>query len=158
MRPTYAVKLPKTTTPKFPAGCIRCGAAATTTFRVASDAVGWWSVLGGVMSLYAMFTGRVILVPACATCRPALQRQRLLRSIVGSGLVLVGVALGFWLFREWTGLAHRIAVVGLGLVIALPYLVWDTVFPPAIDIVVTDNYVTYLFNDAAYARQFQSEN
>ena len=87
-----------------------------------------------------------------------MQRQRRLRSFVETGLVLAGVLLGFWLFREWTGLARRVAIVGLGLVVALPYLVWDTVFPPAIDIIVTDNYVTYVFDDEAYARLFQSEN
>ena len=157
MRDEWQVRIPKTIKPKFPAVCIGCCAPATTSYRIASEAVGWWSVLPG-MFLYAIATGRVIHVPACAACVGPLRRQRRVRSLVEWTVVIIGVVIGMWLFRDWTGLARRIAVLGVALLVALPYIAWEVFFPAAIDIVVTDHAVTYTFANQEFADRFATEN
>ncbi|HEY5925644.1 MAG TPA: hypothetical protein VIV11_28355 [Kofleriaceae bacterium] len=157
MRDEWQVRIPKANKPKFPDVCIGCCAPATTSFRIASEAVGWWSVLPG-MFLYAIATGRALRVPACDACIRPLRRQRRLRSLIVWAIVIIGVAIGFWIFDDWTGLARRFAVLGVAMLVALPYIAFEIFFPPAVDIVVTDNAVTFTFTNQDYADRFASEN
>jgi hypothetical protein len=157
MPDTYAVRLPKAKTPRFPPICVGCSGEPTTEVRLWSEAIGWWSVLrgGGVIGLAL---GKRVRVPACEPCARRIRRSRLLRGLVMWALLIAGGFIGLWLFREWDGLARRLAVIGIAIVAALPYLAWELMFPPAVDIVVTSDHVRFLFTDRAYAQKFADEN
>jgi hypothetical protein len=153
----YHVTLPKSVKPKFPAACVECSAPPTTTLRIASESTGWWAFFPG-MYLYALLTGRTIQVPACDACIRQLRRERRLRKLVGWVFIIAGIAVGMWLFHDWTGLARRFAIITVTVVIALPYIAWEVFFPPAVDITVTDNNVEYTFRRQDYADRFATEN
>jgi hypothetical protein len=48
--------------------------------------------------------------------------------------------------------------IGLALLAFLPLLVWEHVFPPALDMTAYSETVDYDFRDAAYAEEFQKLN
>ncbi len=153
----WDVKMRKDDPPKFPAICIGCGGTPTTSIKIVEDSIGWWSVVRFGW-IYGMLTGRGVAVPVCEPCRRALRRDRLKRSVFEWTFITIGLVLGFWLFEGWTGWAHRLAVIGLGLLVCAPYFLWHVFFPPAIEITVTENTVTYHFADQGYAERFAEDN
>jgi hypothetical protein len=153
----WVAKMRKDEPPQFPPICIGCGGKPTTTIQIAEDAIGWWSLIRFGW-LYGMLTGKGIAVPACAPCARHLRRDRIKRSILEWTFILTGLFVGFWLFDGWTGWAHRIAVIGLGVVVCAPYFLWTTFHPPAVEITVTENTVTYHFADQSYAERFAEDN
>jgi hypothetical protein len=153
----WEVKMRKSDPPRFPSICIGCGSEPTTVIKIREDAIGWWSLFRFGW-LYGILTGRGIAVPACDPCARRLRRERRLRSLVMWTLLCAGVFLGHWLFGEWTGWALRMAVLGIAVLVASPWIAWEVFFPPAVDITVTEDVVTYQFADESYAERFANEN
>lgn len=155
--PTWDVKLPKSSEVKFPSSCVGCGVDPTTTVQLHEDAVGWWSVVRFGW-IYGMATGRSVAVPACEPCARTLRRRRRYSNALVWVIAIAGALVGLWLFREWDGLAKRAAVIGVVLVAAIPYMVWEMVSPATVDITVTDGAVWFHFTDRDYAERFAAEN
>ncbi len=53
---------------------------------------------------------------------------------------------------------RRWVAMGLILICLAPYLVWETFFPPSIDITAFSESVDYEFRDSAYAHEFAELN
>ena len=153
----WDVKIPKSRAPKFPPICVGCAGAPTTTVKVQQDAIGWWSLVR-FGNIYGVATGRRVDVPACDACARRLRWELRRREVIQWALAIATVMIGFWLFAGWDGMMKRIAILGLVVVVAIPYLVWDQLYPPTVDITVTDSNITFHFADRAYADQFASEN
>ena len=71
---------------------------------------------------------------------------------------MLGVALAAWLLAGFSGPWKRWALVGIALVCVLPWILWESAFPPAFDMTAYTNTVDYEFRDAAYADEFASLN
>ena len=154
---TFDVRISKAHTPKFPAACIRCAAMPTTSVKIREDSVGWWSVIG-VGRIYGMLTGRGYDVPACESCARRIKNDRWKRKLVELVLVAIGVGIGFWVFRDWEGIKQRLAVVTMGILVALPWLMFEQFYPLAINITVAEDTVTFHFADEDYANEFAEHN
>src|ERR1051325_2011182 len=157
MARVFEVKVPKSATPTFPASCVACGAPPTTTVKIAEGSQGWWTFLPHT-SLYSDATGSSVQVPACAACARRFRRSRLLRRGVLYALITAVSAIGWRFFDEWHWLARWYALMGLGLVAALPWIAWETLFPLAVDITVTDEWVKFQFTNREFADRFAAEN
>jgi hypothetical protein len=103
--------------------------------------------------------GYTVHVPACSRCSWRIRSQR-----VGGFLLTLAVAAAFMFFvwpylndfvarsiRKWVALA-------LIIVCLLPWFLWDTIFPPSIDITAYRDNVDYEFRDADYAYEFAALN
>lgn len=154
---SYDVKLPKSDTPSFPPACVQCGESPTTHVKIREDAIGWWSLVrfGWV---FGILSGRGYDVPACESCASGLRTERWRRKAAETFFIVVGLAVGFWVFQDWEGLKQKAAVVGLAVLFALPWLLFDQFYPAAITITVFDDSVTFHFADEDYAQDFADRN
>jgi hypothetical protein len=153
----WSVRVLKSQPVEFPPICVGCGGEPSSHFEIREDAVGWWSVVRFGW-IYGKATGRSVKVPACTTCAVKLRSERRRRKVIESVVIFAAVGLCLFLFRELDGLAQRLAVLGLAMVFALPWLIWDVMHPMPVEITVTDAAVTFQFTDKAYAQQFASKN
>ncbi len=151
------VRIHKNDSPKFPPACVRCGETPTTSIKVGGDALGWWSVMR-VGRLWGSLTGRSFDVPACEVCARAIKWDRFKRKAAELVMITLGVFVGMWVFSDWEGIPKKIAVVALGLVIALPYYAFDYFYPAAVTVTVTEESVTFHFADDDYAQDFADRN
>lgn len=144
------VSLPRSYEPKFPERCVRCGDDPMgRTVRLRSPILEWWTLL------IWFARGHVVQAPACYECGRRIRWQRrggLLLTMVVAVLVLAFV----WpFFDDFVARAIRKwLAMGLILVCLVPYFVWETFFPPAIDITAYPERVSYEFRDHEYARDF----
>jgi hypothetical protein len=148
------VNLPKSRVAVFPARCIGCGAdGPDTTWRVYTHAIGWWTVV--FQGFGPRFSAEA---PACRECRGRLRRGVAARIAMNWVLAFVGVGLAAWALGWQQGFWGKWMFIGLALLAFLPLLVWEHVFPPALDMTAYSETVDYDFRDAAYAEEFQKLN
>jgi hypothetical protein len=154
---TFDVDLPKSDAPAFPAACVRCGETPTTHVKIREDAVGWWSVIrfGWVFSI---LSGKGYDVPACERCAGALRGARWKRKAAEAFFIAVGIAVGMWMFPDLEGFARTAALVILAVLVALPWFVFDLMYPETVTITVWPSKVTFHFADEAYAQDFADRN
>lgn len=155
--PTWDVSVHKDYAPKFPELCARCGALPTTTIDVKGDAVGWWSYMR-MGWLFSILGGRGFQVPVCDACAAAIKRERLLRK-AGEWVVLIAAAvLGIWLVGDIDGMEGYLAFMAVGVLVALPYVAFEIIHPPTVDITVTQSSVTFHFTNQQFAKAFVENN
>ena len=149
------VNLPRTYSARFPSRCVRCGDdPADGTERLWTHTLGWWTWV-----LWAYGHGFVIHVPACAGCGWRIRFHR-----VGGTFLTMAVAAACVYF-VWPYLDDFIAramrkwvAMGLIIICLVPYFLWETFFPPAVDITAYSESVDYEFRHADYAREFAALN
>jgi hypothetical protein len=97
--------------------------------------------------------------PACAKCAWRIRAQR-----VGGSIVALLVAALFMTF-VWPHVDDFVArslrnwvAMGMILVCLAPYFLWETFFPPAIDITAYKNSVDYEFKSRDFAYDFAELN
>jgi hypothetical protein len=154
---TWDVMLSKDHAPKFPELCSRCGAPPTTTIEVKQDAVGWWSYVR-MGWLYAILGGRGFKVPVCEACAAAVRRDRWIRKVGENAVWIVAAILAIWLFGDIDGIPGYLAFMGVGILVALPWVAFEIFHPPAVDLTVTDASVTFHFTNQDFAKAFATEN
>src|SRR5688572_17329319 len=121
------LQLPRDQAPVFPARCIRCDEAPTTTYGVTTHSIGWWSAL--------LVAGRKhrVEVPACAACVGGLRRQRRVRFVIMMGFLIAGVLLAMRLLHVGAGIAGRWIVGVIAIAACMPWFAWELFCPPAVD-------------------------
>ena len=149
------VNLPRQHHARYPSSCVRCGGDHQgQTMLLWTHTIGWWTAL--LWFFGWSFTTRV---PACGKCRWKIRFQR-----VGGLVLSLTVAALFMVFvwphmDEWVARPIRKWVaIGMILVCLAPYFLWETIYPPAIDITAYKNSVDYEFRDAGYASEFAELN
>lgn len=148
------VRLPKSQAPKFPDRCVVCGQEKPDgTVRVSTRAIGWWT-----WAFWLPGRKFSVDVPACSCCGGRLRRQHLFRWLTMIALIAVAVPVVMPFLndlkgpiRKWVGLAAVLVVVS-------PYFIWQTFFPPPIDLTAHSDSVDYEFRDRAYAEEFAALN
>lgn len=149
------VNLPRRHRARYPARCVRCGGNHDgRTIRLWTHTIGWWTALFWTFGLG--FTTRP---PACTKCSWRIRAQR-----VGGLLLTLVIASVFMIFL-WPQVDDFVARslrkwVALGLIIVClsPYLLWEIIYPPAIDITAFKDSVDYEFRDADFAYEFAELN
>jgi hypothetical protein len=149
--------LSKDHAPKFPELCARCGAAPATTIDVKQDAVGWWSYVR-MGWLYGILGGRGFQIPVCDDCAAKIRRSRRLRKAAETSIWVGSIIAGIALFDGIDGIPGYLAFMGLSILIALPYVAFEIIHPPTVDITVTDSNVTFHFTSEQFAKQFATDN
>jgi len=103
--------------------------------------------------------GFTMHAPACAGCAWRIRFQR-----VGGLMLTLAVAALFMVF-VWPNIDDFVATairkwvaMGLIFVCLAPYLLWETFFPPSIDITAYTESVDYEFRDSDYASDFAALN
>jgi hypothetical protein len=103
--------------------------------------------------------GFIAHVPACASCGWRIRCQRV------GGILLTLVVAAAFLFFVWPLLDDFVArpirkwvAMGLIFVCLAPYFLWETFFPPSIDITAFPDNVDYEFRDEEYAHEFAALN
>ena len=149
------VNLPRSHTPVFPSLCVRCDEETDgRTMRLWTHTVGWWTWL-----VWSFGWGFTVRVPACSGCGRVIRLQRvgglfLCMAVAALVLLFVWPHLDGFVARPW----HRWARMGLVLVCLSPWFVWETMFPPAIDLTAYSKSVDYEFRDEEYAWEFAELN
>ena len=153
------IHLPRELEPSFPACCCRCLAPdADHTARFSAMRFSWWQVV----FVWCWWSRKRIRheVPCCGACRAAIRRRKWLEVIVFTSLVAASLVIMMpWLKsiganRQW----QKLGVFGGALVCWIPFLAWCVLRPPAFDMTVGDDHVTYEFANADYARMFAARN
>jgi hypothetical protein len=85
-------------------------------------------------------------------------QQKWIRRIVTWGFVALGVGVAAYLLAEYRGPFKRWIAMGIALLCLLPLMVWETIFPPPIDLTAFSDTVDYEFRDTGYATEFASLN
>jgi hypothetical protein len=86
------------------------------------------------------------------------QRQRLLRSVVGGAFGLIGLVAAIAVLGSERFPGRRWVALAIVFVFLLPWLLWEVFSPRPFDVTVAEDTVTYEFRDAAYAREFATLN
>jgi uncharacterized membrane protein (DUF485 family) len=151
------VTLRKDAVPKFPDRCVVClESAGGRSLKIAESSI------NGLITLYFPFLWllgfRKIAVPVCDGCTWRFLRQRWSRTVFAWVLVVVAVFLVAPHFDELSRFLRRLVVGGVVLVLAMPYILFETFFPRFFGVSVKANCVDYEFASAEYARQFKSAN
>jgi hypothetical protein len=147
----YSIKVAKGRTPKFPDLCVGCyEPAPSASVRLYTSAIGWWTAFFAFGALHR------VDIPACKPCAGKLWRARALRFGVTVALiaVLVGVVSHFTEGMRWRRPIGIVATL-IGLI---PWIVWQMIFPAAVDITAYDDSIEYDFRDADYAAEFSVLN
>jgi hypothetical protein len=97
-------------------------------------------------------------VPACEACRQQSIRQRWLRRIVCSILLVAGLSLAIYLLGTPRGLLKRWLAMGVVLTCLVPYFAWELLSPRPIDLTAYSDHVDYEFRDEEYANEFLALN
>ena len=148
------VNLPKSHPPVFPDRCVACRADRPgATYRAGTNAIGWWTL--SLLSFGRRFT---VEVPACASCRGRMRRQRWLQLAVNAIVIAAGVAVAGSLLQWYQGPFKRWLMLAIVVVCLLPVILWETFFPRPFDMTASSNNVDYEFSDSAYAEEFAALN
>ena len=149
------VNLPRNHPARYPNRCVGCGENfCTSKLRLWTHTIGWWTAIFWIPGW-----GFSTQVPACRACGWKIRMQR-----IGGLLVAFAIA-GLFLAFVWPhiddfiprALRKWVAVL-LILICLLPYVLWETFWPPSIDITAFSNSVDYEFRDAEYAYEFAELN
>jgi hypothetical protein len=144
------IRLPKTITPIFPDRCVACGMPSPgRLLRVGTNAIGWWTL--AFWTFGARFT---VEVPACDPCKKHMIFQRWFRLAVFCLFVVIGVGVASYLLGSFQSVLNRWLAMGIGLVCASPYFLWELLSPRPIDLSAHTDTVDYEFRDEAYADEF----
>jgi hypothetical protein len=148
------VNLPKTLRPTFPDRCVACGLPCPdSTIPVGTHAIGWWTI-----ALWVHGARFSVDVPACEACRRQMVRQRWLRLFVCGVFVVVGLGVALYVLGSFRGPLHRWLAMGIALLCLLPWIAWEIVSPPPIDLTAYSDTVDYEFRDEDYAQEFAMLN
>jgi hypothetical protein len=96
--------------------------------------------------------------PACEWCRDRLRRQHWLRWAISAIIAMIGVGVAFWMLQSLKGPLRRWLAMGIALACMSPWLLWEAMFPPALDLTAYTDTVDYEFRDAEYANDFAELN
>jgi hypothetical protein len=148
------VRLPKSQTPKFPNKCVVCGQESPDgNVTVSTRAIGWWTWIHWLPgSKYS------VQVPACSWCGQRLRRQHWFRWLTVAALVFAAIFTIAPFFEDLPRALRRWTVMGAVIVVLLPWFLWETFFPPPIDLTAYSDSVDYEFRDPAYAEEFAALN
>lgn len=149
------VNLPRAHPAVYPKRCVRCGGDHQGhNIRLWTHTIGWWTVV------FWMFgQGFTTRPPACRKCALPIRIHRIGGTVLG-----LMVAVLFMIF-VWPQLDDFVArslrkwvALGLVMVCFSPYLLWESIFPPAIDITAFKDSVDYEFRDEDFAHEFAELN
>ncbi len=134
---------------QFPDRCILCncrgpGNSLEVTLRTGRI----WQVL-----LQPMHRRRV-RIPACAFCSQLLARQLKMRYIAVIVAGLSAIVLYSSLAYIYEGSYLTQVRIGGILLLLMPYVVWEGLFPMPFHLEGSSRTITYTFEDHAYAREF----
>lgn len=153
MPEAYAVQLSRHQTAKFPQLCAICESPDPQERVTVRSGVLRWSML------FWPFTGLVSAkVPTCRTCSKQFRRKRLIRTFLEWTLLSAAVLATFWLFGTYRGPFRKWLLVLASCLIALPHIIWASMFPPAIDLTAFRDHVQYEFTNQSFAAKFAALN
>lgn len=143
--------------PKFPMRCVACGQPNNNQYVVIhGEAVGF----SGFQKWLLRRSGK-LKVPSHGQCSRKLKRRLFWRNIgvlkLATVLAVVWFLLGIYEVQapfEFDELNLCIAVV----IVFLPILILEEIYPPAFQFRVGENDVTYEFKNSDYAREFERLN
>lgn len=149
------VNLPRSHAPVFPDRCVRCESETEgKTVVLWTHTIGWWTWL-----MFMFGWAFKVRVPACSRCGWMIRFQRI--GSLAATLVLAGV----FLFLVWPHVDDFVArpirkwvAVGMMMLCASPWLLWEAFFPPAIDITAFSKSVDYEFKNPGDAYEFAELN
>ena len=148
------VNLPKEATPIFPDRCIACGAASpASSYRASTRAIGWWT-----LAFWSSGRRHSVDVPACDGCKTQLRKQRWFNLALYGAAIVPAVFAARWYMGDYDGPFKRWIILGIVLVVLLPVLIWDVLFPQPFDMTAFSKTVDYEFRDPEYAAEFAAMN
>tara|TARA_R110002073_G_scaffold89097_2_gene211339 strand:+ start:366 stop:944 length:579 start_codon:yes stop_codon:yes gene_type:complete len=153
------VRLPREQEPVFPPQCCRCLAEDPEhRVRFSASRFSWAQVFFVWVWLFRKSIKHE--VPACGACRGPMRRRKWLEllAFVGVGVLAMSIVIpwvqSMGLNRQW----RKLVGIGVAIVIAIPYIIWCVIRPPAFDMTVKEDYVEYEFANGIYARRFAECN
>jgi hypothetical protein len=85
-------------------------------------------------------------------------RQRWLRFFISLLFIAVGIGIALFLLGSIRSPLKRWLAMSIALISLLPWIAWETVFPPPIDLTAFSDTVDYEFRDPEYAEEFMELN
>lgn len=150
------ITLPKSRKPAFPDKCIVCHAKPDSIIRIAQNSQN--VILAFFLPILMLFGWSRVEVPICRSCKPRFRIQRWGREIVCWTLVIVLVWRFMPHFKDWSGLARKLAVGGLVLLGLSPYIFAEVFWPRIFDTTARGDQVDYEFASPEYAAEFEALN
>ena len=148
------VRLPLTQRAVFPDRCVRCGnLGPDDTIHVCTNAIGWWTIV-----LWIFGRRYCVEVPVCYPCGRQMRREKWRERILSWGWAVIGVAIALALFGAYEGPFKIWLIFGVAMLCMTPFFLWETLFPPSIDLTAFSATMDYQFRDNEYANEFADLN
>jgi hypothetical protein len=150
------ISLPSNQKPRFPEKCIVCEAVPNSTIKIARTSQN--SLLTLVLPILILFGWSRVEAPICQRCKPRFRFQHWGRDLL---CLIVVLALASWLwpmFKDWSSLNRKLAMLGLFLLAFAPFVLAETYWPRRFDATMNKYRIEYEFAFASYANEFRELN
>ena len=151
---SHDVRLPKSVTPTYPDRCVVCQEPGPDAcVSVWTHSIGWSTVL--FWHFGRPFRAKV---PACSGCASKFRRQRWLRLAMNLVMIGIAVAIVIYALGEYKGPLRKWLWMGATLLVLAPFMVWEALHAPAVDLTAFADEVDYEFADRSYELEFARLN
>ncbi len=150
------ITLPKEVKAKFPDKCIVCQEKPDSTIKITQNSSN--PLLAFFMPLLMLFNLSRLEVPICISCKKRFLFQRWSRQIISFVVAMIAIFLITPYFSDWSELTRKLAVGGIVLLIIMPIIILEVIWPRIFDITTRKNSVDYEFSDSDYGLEFYELN
>lgn len=150
------VTLPKSHTPAWPDKCIVCHAKPDSRAKITQNAQN--PFLAFLLPFMLLFGWSRVEFPICRKCKPRFLLQRWGCELICWTVIIAAI---FWLmpyFKDWSSFTRKVAICACLLVIILPNIIAEVIWPRIFDTTVKGDEIDYEFSSEDYAAEFQALN
>jgi hypothetical protein len=116
----------------------------------------WWVVVIPIAFFFSKATK--VRFPACKNCAWKIRLRRMFSTAFMLALVLVAIGLVHPWVKGWPRLFQRLAMGAAGIVILLPWVIWEVQCPAAVSLDLDGERLRYEFRDIEFAAEFRLLN
>jgi len=152
-----SIRLPKYQTPTFPATCLGCGVGDPRhSVTIWTNSSNWWMIVTILAAFWTKFAKAT--VPMCKRCAWRLRFRRLGYGLYFAASAAVAILCTTHFFPRIPKLFGRLIAFATFALVMLPHFYLEYRWPPAIELYVDGDQVTYQFRDMALAIEFSELN
>ena len=150
------VTIPSDIKAVFPEKCVVCSESTHDTSKITVDTSNF--LLSFFLPLLTLFGWKRIEFPLCVDCKLKFFIQRWTREFLIWLTIIVVIFIGWPYLKEWNRHVAKWILLGLGILVLVPYFVYEAFFPRWFDATAGPKKTSYEFKSSDYAYEFYMLN